>query len=141
MFVAEGAVVRDSILFPDTIVGPGSVVDRAILDKNVVVGSNVHLGVDPPGFGEGPLPPNRTEPRNLTTGITIVGKGARLPSGLRVGRNCRIGSDVFERDFEPHRSDGSGGTAAFELPSGETLDAPAPGVVAAAERRASTPVE
>ena len=114
VFVAEGAVVRDSILFTDCIVGPGSVVDRSILDKHVVVGADVHLGV-----GEDTRP-NRTQPRNLQSGITVVGKGARIPTGVSIGRNCLIGADVIERDF--HRFLSANGHVRTDLPSGETVD-------------------
>jgi glucose-1-phosphate adenylyltransferase len=114
VFVAEGATVRDSILFPDCIVGPGSTVDRAILDKHVVVGADVRLGA-----GEDTRP-NRTQPRNLQSGITVVGKGARIPTGLRIGRNCLIAADVIERDFQRFLS--SNGHVSTELPSGETVD-------------------
>ncbi|MDQ6670564.1 MAG: glucose-1-phosphate adenylyltransferase [Chloroflexota bacterium] len=114
VFVAEGAIVRDSILFPDCIVGPGSIVDRAILDKNVVVGADVHLG-------EGDdARPNRTQPRNVSSGISVAGKGARIPSGLSIGRNCLIAADVIERDF--HRFLSSNGHVATQLASGETVD-------------------
>jgi glucose-1-phosphate adenylyltransferase len=114
VFVAEGAIVRDSILFTDCIVGPGSVVDHGILDKHVVVGADVRLG-------EGDdTRPNRTQPRNLSSGITVVGKGARIPTGLRIGRNCLIAADVIERDFQRLLS--SNGHVARELPSGETVD-------------------
>jgi glucose-1-phosphate adenylyltransferase len=95
-------------------VGPGSVVDRAILDKNVVVGADVRLG-----DGEDTRP-NRTQPRNLQSGITVVGKGARIPTGLRVGRNCLIAADVIERDFTRFLS--TNGHVATELKSGETVD-------------------
>jgi glucose-1-phosphate adenylyltransferase len=114
VFVAEGAVVNDSILFPDCIVGPGSVLDRVILDKNVVVGADVRLGE-----GED-VRPNRTQPRNLQSGITVVGKGARIPSGLRIGRNCLIAADVMERDFQRFLS--ANGHVKAELASGETVD-------------------
>jgi glucose-1-phosphate adenylyltransferase len=114
VFVAEGAVVRDSILFPDCIVGPGSTLDRVILDKNVVVGADVTLGQ-----GDDTRP-NRTQPRNLQSGITVVGKGARIPSGLRIGRNCLIAADVMERDF--HRFLSTNGHVGKDLPSGETVD-------------------
>jgi glucose-1-phosphate adenylyltransferase len=114
VFVAEGAVVRDSILFTDCIVGPGSVVDHGILDKHVVVGADVRLG-------EGDdTRPNRTQPRNLQSGITVVGKGARIPTGLRIGRNCLIAADVIERDFQRFLS--TNGHVSTELPSGETVD-------------------
>jgi glucose-1-phosphate adenylyltransferase len=115
VFVAEGALVRDSILFPDCIVGPGSVLDRVILDKQVVVGADVQLG-----SGEDRRP-NRTQPRNLQSGLTVVGKAARIPSGLRIGRNCLIGSDVLERDFQRYLS--VNGHVASEVSSGETVDA------------------
>jgi glucose-1-phosphate adenylyltransferase len=115
VFVAEGAVVRDSILFPDCIVGPGSVVDRSILDKNVVVGAEVRLG-----DGED-MRANRTQPRNLQSGITVVGKGARIPTGLRIGRNCLIAADVIERDFTRFLS--RNGHVSMELASGETVEA------------------
>jgi glucose-1-phosphate adenylyltransferase len=114
VFVAEGAMVRDSILFPDCIVGPGSVVDNAILDKHVVVGADVRLG-----DGDDKRP-NRTQPRNLQTGITVVGKGARIPTGLRVGRNVLIAADVIERDFQRFLS--TNGHVGTDLPSGETVD-------------------
>jgi glucose-1-phosphate adenylyltransferase len=114
VFVAEGAVVRDSILFPDCIVGPGSTLDRVIMDKNVVVGADVRLG-----DGEDTRP-NRTQPRNLQSGITVVGKGARIPSGLRIGRNCLIAADVIERDFQRFLS--TNGHVGTDLPSGETVD-------------------
>jgi glucose-1-phosphate adenylyltransferase len=114
VFVAEGAIVRDSILFTDCIVGPGSVVDHGILDKHVVVGADVRLGVGDDAR------PNRTQPRNLQSGITVVGKAARIPSGLRIGRNCLIGADVIERDFQRLMS--SNGRVAQELMSGETVD-------------------
>jgi glucose-1-phosphate adenylyltransferase len=114
VFVAEGAIVRDSILFTDCIVGPRSIVDHGILDKHVVVGADVHLG-------EGSdTRPNRTQPRNLQSGITVVGKAARIPTGLHIGRNCLIAADVIERDFQRFLS--SNGHVANELPSGETVD-------------------
>jgi glucose-1-phosphate adenylyltransferase len=114
VFVAEGAIVRDSVIFPDCIVGPGSVVDNAILDKHVVVGADVRLG-----DGDDTRP-NRTQPRNLQTGITVVGKGARIPTGLRVGRNVLIAADVIERDFQRFLS--ANGHVGTELASGETVD-------------------
>jgi glucose-1-phosphate adenylyltransferase len=110
VFVAEGALVRDSILFPDCIIGPNSSVDRSILDKNVVVGRDCVVGEGDSNVH------NKKEPRNLTTGITIVGKDSRLPSGLHVGRNVKIGEDVLEQNFESVLREGQG------IASGETVE-------------------
>jgi glucose-1-phosphate adenylyltransferase len=103
--VEEGAVVRDSILLFDTVVRAGSVIDRAILDKEVTVGKNCRIG-----HGDDTTP-NKQEPERLNTGITLVGKRSTLPDNLTVGRNCKIGTDLRPQDFP-----------ADTLASGETVE-------------------
>ncbi len=103
--VEEGAVVRDSIVLFDTIIGAGSMVDRVILDKEAIVGKNCLLG-----DGDD-MTPNKLEPTRLDTGITLVGKRAHLPDNLRVGRNCKIGTDLRPEDFPTDT-----------LASGETIE-------------------
>lgn len=103
--VEEGAVVRNSILLFDTVIGAGSVVDRAIMDKEVVVGKNCQIG-----YGDD-MTPNKLEPQLLNAGITLIGKRAHLPDNLKVGRNCKIGTDLRPQDFP-----------ADTLASGETLE-------------------
>jgi glucose-1-phosphate adenylyltransferase len=92
--VEEGAVVRDSIVLTDSVIGAGSVVDRSILDKGVVVGKNSRIG-----YGDDMTTPNKQEPSRLDTGITLVGKRSHLPDNLTVGRNCKIGTDLRPQDF------------------------------------------
>jgi glucose-1-phosphate adenylyltransferase len=93
VYVAEGAVVRDSIVMMDSVIGQDAVLDRTILDKEVVVGTGCQIGVGDDQRS------NRRYPKHLNTGITVLGKRARIPSGYRIGRNCLIGSDVLESDF------------------------------------------
>jgi glucose-1-phosphate adenylyltransferase len=92
--VDVGAVVRDSIVMFDSVIRSGAVVDRAILDKEVVVGQGAIVG-------EGPHDdrPNKQEPGRLNTGITVVGKRAVIPRGVRIGRNVRIAADARSSDF------------------------------------------
>ncbi|MGZ6259087.1 MAG: glucose-1-phosphate adenylyltransferase family protein, partial [Candidatus Limnocylindrales bacterium] len=92
--VGIGAVVRDSIVFLDTDIRAGAVVDRSIIDKNVTIYPNAVVGY-------GPLDdtPNRQEPNRLNTGITLVGKRAVIPRGVRIGRNCKIAEGVRATDF------------------------------------------
>ena len=73
----------------DSVIRSGAVVDRAILDKEVVVGQGAIVG-------EGPYDdrPNKQEPNRLNTGITVVGKRAVVPRGARIGRNVKIAADV-----------------------------------------------
>jgi glucose-1-phosphate adenylyltransferase len=92
--VDVGAVVRDSIIMFDSVIRSGAVVDRAILDKEVVIGSGAIVG-------DGPYDdrPNKQEPGRLNTGITVVGKRAVVPRGVRIGRNVKIAADVRSSDF------------------------------------------
>jgi glucose-1-phosphate adenylyltransferase len=92
--VDVGAVIRDSIVMFDTTIRSGAVVDRAILDKEVVVGQGAIVG-------EGPYdgPPNKQEPTRLNTGITVVGKQSVIPRGTRIGRNVRVGEGVKSGDY------------------------------------------
>jgi len=91
--VAANAVVRHSVIMNDTVIGRESVIDYAILDKGVVVeaGSCVGTGND--------FQVNREAPNILNTGITVVGKAAKIPEGVKIGRNCSIACNVTEKDF------------------------------------------
>jgi glucose-1-phosphate adenylyltransferase len=93
VYVEEGAHMIDSIIFRDTIVAQGAVVQRCIIDKECYIGSGCWIGC-----GDD-FTPNKDEPNSLNCGITVIGRGARLPSGLRVGRNCKIDPGVKETDF------------------------------------------
>jgi glucose-1-phosphate adenylyltransferase len=102
--VAEGAVIKDSIIMTDTIIGRRSIIDHSILDKEVIAETGCHIG-----FGDD-FHINHKEPKVLNTGITIVGKGTRVPPGVEIGRNCAIFSNVTKNDF-PNS----------EIKSGETV--------------------
>jgi glucose-1-phosphate adenylyltransferase len=92
--VDPGAVVRDSIIMFDTIIRSGAVVDRSILDKEVVVGPGAMVGDGPHDDR-----PNKQEPGRLNTGITVVGKRAVIPRGTRIGRNVKVAADIRSTDF------------------------------------------
>ncbi|MEN3202391.1 MAG: glucose-1-phosphate adenylyltransferase [Atribacterota bacterium] len=103
--VKKGAVVRDSVIMSDTVIEEGAIVDRAILDKAIVVGERAIVG-----YGED-WTPNRKFPDMLQSGLTVVGKNTRIPPGVRIGRNCRIGPDL---DYESFPAD--------SIPSGESIE-------------------
>jgi len=105
VYVSPGAIVRDSVVMNDTWIGPGAVLDRVIVDKNVVVGAGVLLG-----YGDDFTTPNKEQGDKMNTGVTVVGKGAHIPAGLRVGRNVLINADRDEEHFPKD-----------EVKSGETI--------------------
>jgi len=91
--VAGNAVVRRSIIMSDTFIGRESIVDYSILDKEVIVEADCYIG-----FGDD-FQANRETPGILNSGVTIIGKGAKLPEGVKIGRNCAIDCNVVEKDF------------------------------------------
>jgi glucose-1-phosphate adenylyltransferase len=102
--IQEGAIVRDSIIMNDTVVGRDSVINSSILDKEVFVQPQCHIGTG------NDYHINRGNPNVLKTGLTIVGKGAVIPPGTKIGRNCIIYDSVTEGDF-----------LTSEIASGETI--------------------
>ncbi|HEX2221230.1 MAG TPA: sugar phosphate nucleotidyltransferase [Candidatus Limnocylindria bacterium] len=104
--VGPGATVRDSIVMFDTEIGAGACLDRAIVDKECVIGERAAIG-----WGD-EIRPNRDEPERLYAGLTLVGKRARVPRGVVVGRNCRIDPGVGPADFARRRRIRSGETVA-----------------------------
>lgn len=69
--IDSGAKVLDSIVFERASIGAGSVVNRAILDKDVVIAPGAQVGIDR----------EADEARGFTvteSGITVVGKGVRV---------------------------------------------------------------
>ncbi len=93
VFVAPGAVVRDSIIMNDTYIGPGATVDHAILDKSIRVGAKACVGDGDDNT------PNQKASQRLNTGLTVIGKHTHLPADLRIGRNVEIGHHLTEKDF------------------------------------------
>jgi glucose-1-phosphate adenylyltransferase len=84
VFIEEDAVVKDSIIFEDTTVGRGTVIEKCIIDKQVWVSRGCHIGA-----GDD-FTVNKEQPEYLNTGISLVGKGTRIPSDVTIGRNCKI---------------------------------------------------
>jgi glucose-1-phosphate adenylyltransferase len=90
--VAAGAVVEDSVVMHDTRVLPGARVTRAIVDKEVRIGEGASVGGGAAG-------PNRDYPEDLAAGLAVIGKGAEIPAGGRVGANTLVEIGARESDF------------------------------------------
>ena len=66
--VLEGAIVEDSVLMGECVIGEGAVVKYAILDRDVEIGKNAHVG----------------KARSEAKGITVIGEGTRIEDGAVV---------------------------------------------------------
>jgi glucose-1-phosphate adenylyltransferase len=89
--------VPNSILFFETVVSAGTVLDKAVTDSDVYLGTGCVIGT---GDAE---TPNRQFPDLLNSGITLVGKGVRIPANIEIGRNCIISPELKEADFSETR--------------------------------------
>jgi glucose-1-phosphate adenylyltransferase len=91
VYVEAGARVEGSIVMDGTRVGTGASLHRAIIDKWVRVGRGARVGED---VGEPRA--NEDFPEQLSRGITLVGKRARIPGDFVVGRNCLVDVGTLE---------------------------------------------
>lgn len=106
VWVRKGAVVNNSVIFHDSVIEEGAKVDLAICDKRVYVREGAVVGQ-----GEDLHVANRLFPKHLYTGITLVGKEARVPAHAHIGRNCRVTYGFNEDDSRD----------ALELADGESI--------------------
>ena len=90
--IGKGSVVRNSVIMNDTVIGPHCQIDKAIIDKCCILDQNCKVG-----FGEEIN--NIARPDLLNTGISVVGKGAILPAGMRIGKNCLVHAGVTFADL------------------------------------------
>ncbi|PID71535.1 MAG: glucose-1-phosphate adenylyltransferase subunit GlgD [Desulfobulbus propionicus] len=104
--VKKGAVVSNSIIFDDGVVGEGAQVDLTICDKRVQIGENVVIG-----NSDNMTMSNKKYPKHLYTGISLVGKEAKIPAGAQIGRNCIVQFGFAEQDFN----------GSLELADGESI--------------------
>jgi glucose-1-phosphate adenylyltransferase len=83
--VHETATVVDSVIMNDCVIGPGAIIKKAIIDKDVIIGDNVQIG-----NGNGILVPNNRHPEMLNIGLTVIGKRVQVPSDVEIGHNVMI---------------------------------------------------
>jgi glucose-1-phosphate adenylyltransferase len=102
--IAPGAIVKDSIILDKTYIGQNCIIDHAIIDKEVTIEPDCHVG-----YGDD-YRTNRLSPDILSAGLTLIGKRAVIPAGYKIGHNCVIYDNVSEHDLPKD-----------ELKSGETI--------------------
>jgi glucose-1-phosphate adenylyltransferase len=86
--VDAGALVRDSVVFADCEIGSNAIVDRAILDSNVIVGPGEYVGT-----GNDTVPHRRNGGRPQA-GITLVAQETHLPAGYYLAPKDGTRSDL-----------------------------------------------
>lgn len=95
--VKPGAIIRYSVVMHDCVIGENSVLDHVIVDKDVGIDPDCHIGI-----GENECP-NHQFPHHLSSGLTVIGKSAFIPARTKIGRNCIINTmaraDQFRNSY------------------------------------------
>ena len=93
VYVAKGAVVRDSIVMHHTHIGEGTEVNKAIVAENVRIGDRVRIGV-------GDDTPNTYKPNIYGWGIATIGEDTVIPDGVQIGKNTVLSGQTTMDDYE-----------------------------------------
>ncbi len=80
VYIGPEAVVRESIIFTDASIEAGARVERAIIDKGVTIGHNAQVGY--------------IYEDEKSLGITVIGKEAKIPNAMKIGRGVKIGPNT-----------------------------------------------
>lgn len=98
--IAPGAVVTNSIILHGTVIEAGATVDKCIIDKQCHIGAEARVG-----HGDDNTP-NQDLPRDLNTGLTLVGREAVIPAGITLGRNVTVHAFSNESAFKKMKKKG-----------------------------------
>lgn len=91
--VREGARVTNSVILTNVVIEEGVQLDRCIVDDDVVLERNAIVGQGADDT------PNHELPDILNTGLTLIGREARIPADSQIGRNVHIHSFAQPADF------------------------------------------
>jgi glucose-1-phosphate adenylyltransferase len=84
VIIEKSAIVRDSVIMHDTQIGSHALVENIVCDKDVQIGTHAIVGT-----GNSKIA-NTTHPAYFNTGITVLGKGAKVIGDVQIGRNCLV---------------------------------------------------
>ena len=103
VYIAEGSVIRDSIIMSDCKIGKNVNIYKGIIAENTTIEDDAQVGC----FEE---VPNKVAPHIYSDGLSVIGEGSYIPSGVRIGKNTAVSGVTVFSDY----IDGV-------LPSGENL--------------------
>ena len=83
VIVNRDAVIKDSVILHDCFIERDAQIQQAILDKDVRVMRDCRIGV-----GENLI--SKVYPEFFHSGITVIGRSVKIPSGCVIGKNCVI---------------------------------------------------
>ena len=110
VYIAPGAVVRDSIIMSSASIGERTIVNKAIIAENVQVGADCELGI-------GEEVPNVEKPDIYSFGLVTIGEDSVIPDRIKIGKNTAVSGVTAFEDYKDGILE-SGGTL---IKAGEKL--------------------
>ncbi|MDZ7263659.1 MAG: glucose-1-phosphate adenylyltransferase subunit GlgD [candidate division KSB1 bacterium] len=92
--IRKGALVQDSVIMHDTVIGENCRLDHVIVDKDVIIEPDCQIGIGANTCA------NQKFPTHLSSGLTVIGKNSHLPAGMEIGRNCIINALTQPESFD-----------------------------------------
>lgn len=99
--IEPGAVVEDAILMDGCTVCAGARVRRAVLDKQVEIGPNSAVSGGRASAG------NERYRKCQLDGLSVIGKGVRVPAGIALGAEVVVEAGVEPARFSGDLADGA----------------------------------
>lgn len=90
--IGENAVIRDSIIMNEVVVGEGAQCYKAIIAEGAQIGKNAFLG-------EGEEVPNETDPKIYNAGLVTIGEKTVIPDNVRIGKNSVVLGNTEASDY------------------------------------------
>ena len=90
--IGHGAVVKDSIIMRDTVIGAGTQVYKAIIAEEVEVDDGCVIGV-------GDEAPSKLDSRIYAFGLATIGEKSYIPKNVKIGKNTAISGRTETADY------------------------------------------
>ena len=90
--IADGAVVRDSIIMKNTVIGAGAQITKAIIAEDSEVGERVVMGV-------GEFAPSKLSEKIYAFDLVTVGERTYIPADVTIGKNVAISGVTTPEDY------------------------------------------
>ena len=90
--IEKGAVVHNSIIMKECVIGENTVVEKSIIADKTIVGANCHLGV-------GEYAPSTLNEKVYASDLVTIGEDSVIPDGVSIGKNTAISGVTEPSDY------------------------------------------
>ncbi len=90
--IKPGAMIRDSIIMRECVIGENVKIEKAIIAENVKIGANSELG-------SGEFADSKYDPKVYQSELVTVGENSVIPENVRIGKNTAIVGETTAEDY------------------------------------------